>query len=162
VLILLLLQAAFASWRLAAAAFLALPAALAGGVAALLLSGGVLSLGALAGFGLVAAVAVRGLVTLVSHCQQLERDAGQPPGPALVLHAAAERLTPVLLTALATGLALVPLVVMGNVPGHELLQPLAVVVLGGLVTSTLLTLFVVPALYLRFGSGSSRRPDAAH
>jgi CzcA family heavy metal efflux pump len=162
VLILLLLQAAFASWRLAAAAFLALPAALAGGVASLLLSGGVLSLGALAGFGLVAAVAVRGLVTLVSHCQQLERDAGQPPGPALVLHAAAERLTPVLLTALATGLALVPLVVMGNVPGHELLQPLAVVVLGGLVTSTLLTLFVVPALYLRFGSGSSRRPDAAH
>jgi CzcA family heavy metal efflux pump len=162
VLILLLLQAAFASWRLAAAAFLALPAALAGGVAALLLTGGVLSLGALAGFGLVAAVAVRGLVTLVSHCQQLERAAGEPPGPALVLRAAAERLTPVLTTALATGLALVPLVVQGNVPGQELLQPLAVVVLGGLVTSTLLTLFVVPALYLRFGSGSSRRLDAAH
>jgi Cu/Ag efflux pump CusA len=162
VLILLLLQAAFASWRLAAAAFLALPAALAGGVAALLLSGGVLSLGALAGFGLVGAVAVRGLVTLVSHCQQLERAAAEPPGPALVLRAAAERLSPVLLTALATGLALVPLVVMGDVPGHELLQPLAVVVLGGLVTSTLLSLFVVPALYLRFGSGSSRRLDAAH
>jgi Cu/Ag efflux pump CusA len=107
-------------------------------------------------------VAVRGLVTLVSHCQQLERAAGEPPGPALVRRAAAERLTPVLTTALATGLALVPLVMQGNVPGQELLQPLAVVVLGGLVTSTLLTLFVVPALYLRFGSGSSRRLDAAH
>jgi len=162
VLILLLLQAAFGSWRLAAAASLALPAALAGGVAALLASGGTLSLGALAGFGLVAAVAVRNLVTLVSNCQRLEREAAEPSRAVLVLRAATERLSPVLLTALATGLALVPLAVRGNVPGQELLQPMAVVVLGGLVTSTLLTLFVVPALYLRFGSGSSRRLDAAH
>jgi CzcA family heavy metal efflux pump len=161
VLVLLLLQAAFASWRLAAAAALALPAALAGGVAALAASGGELSLGAVAGFGLVAAVAVRNLVMLVSHCQQLERDAAEPSSPILVLRAAGERLTPVLITALATGLALVPLVVQGNIPGQELLQPMAVVVLGGLVTSTLLTLFVVPALYLRFGTGSSRRLDAA-
>jgi CzcA family heavy metal efflux pump len=158
---LLLLQAAFASWRLAAAAFLALPAALAGGVAALLAGGGALSLGALTGFGLVAAVAVRNLVLLVSHCQRLELDAIAPNRPALVLRAARERLSPVLVTALATGLVLVPVLVLGNVPGQELLQPMAVVVLGGLVTTTLITLFVVPALYLRFGSGSSGRLDAA-
>jgi CzcA family heavy metal efflux pump len=161
VLVLLLLQAAFASWRLAGAALLALPAALAGGVLALLAGGGALSLGALVGFGLVAAVATRNLVTLVGRCQQLERDHPEPDGAALVVRAAGERLSPVLVTALATGLALAPVLVLGDVPGLELLQPMAVVALGGLVTSTLLTLFVVPALYLRFGSGSSRRRDAA-
>ena len=64
---------------------------------------------------------------------------------------AGERLAPILMTSLATGLALVPLVVLGNQPGHEIEYPLAVVILGGLVSSTLLTLFVVPSLYLRFG-----------
>ena len=72
-------------------------------------------------------------------------------GRALVLRGALERLSPILMTTLATGLALVPLVVSGDVPGHEIEHPLAVVVVGGLVTSTLLNLFVVPSLYLRFG-----------
>ena len=74
-------------------------------------------------------------------------------GPALVVRGARERLSPILMTSLATGLALVPLVLRGNLPGHEIEYPLAVVILGGLVTSTLLTLFVVPSLYLRFGQG---------
>src|SRR6185437_2391091 len=73
--------------------------------------------------------------------------------PFLVLRAARERLAPILMTSLATGLALVPLVVLGERPGHEIEHPLAVVILGGLVTSTLLNLFVVPSLYLRFGHG---------
>jgi CzcA family heavy metal efflux pump len=161
ILILLLMQAGLGSWRLAGAAFLTLPMALVGGVLALLASGGELSLGSLVGFVLVLAIAARNGVTLVSHLQHLERDQGQPPGPGLVMRGALERLGPVLLTALATGLALVPLVVGGNVPGQEILQPMAVVVLGGLVTATLLNLFVTPALYLRFGSSPERRLNAA-
>jgi hypothetical protein len=72
-------------------------------------------------------------------------------GPALVLRGALERLSPILMTALATGLALVPLLAYGDIPGHEVELPMAVVIVGGLVTSTLLNLFVVPLLYLRFG-----------
>jgi Cu/Ag efflux pump CusA len=72
-------------------------------------------------------------------------------GPELVLRGARERLAPILMTALATALALVPLVVSGSIPGHEIEHPMAVVILGGLITSTLLNLLVLPSLYLRFG-----------
>jgi Cu/Ag efflux pump CusA len=78
-------------------------------------------------------------------------------GPALVLRGAKERLSPILMTSLATGLAVVPLVVLGDRPGHEIEYPLAIVILGGLVSSTLLNLFVVPSLYLRFGHSRRRR-----
>ena len=78
-------------------------------------------------------------------------------GPRLVLRGARERLAPILMTSLATGLALVPLVAFGLRPGHEIEHPLAVVILGGLVTSTLLNLFIVPSLYLRFGHGRGYR-----
>jgi CzcA family heavy metal efflux pump len=161
ILILLLMQAAFGSWRLAAAAFLTLPAALVGGVLAVLASGGELSLGSLVGFGLVLAIAARNSLTLVGRCQQLAAAGDGPTGPELVMRGAEERLLPILATALATALALVPLVVRGTIPGHEILQPMAVVVLGGLVTATLLNLFVTPALCLRFGSSSERSLDAA-
>ena len=77
-------------------------------------------------------------------------------GRELVLRGARERLAPILMTSLATGLALVPLVVLGTRPGHEIEHPLAVVILGGLVTSTLLSLFVLPSLYLRFGHRRQR------
>jgi len=80
-------------------------------------------------------------------------------GRPLVLRGARERLAPILMTSLATGLALVPLVVLGTRPGHEIEHPLAVVILGGLFTSTLLSLFVLPSLYLRFGHGG-REPAA--
>ena len=73
------------------------------------------------------------------------------------MRGASERLAPILMTACATALALIPLVILGNIPGHEIEHPMAVVILGGLVTSTLLNLFVVPSLYLRFGKGW-RRP----
>jgi Cu/Ag efflux pump CusA len=66
-----------------------------------------------------------------------------------VLRGASERLSPILMTALATGLALVPLVLAGSIPGHEIEHPMAIVILGGLITSTLLNLFVLPAIYLR-------------
>ena len=86
---------------------------------------------------------------LINHFQHLEREEGEAFGIGLVLRGARERLSPILMTALATGLALVPLVIAGEIPGHEIEYPMAIVILGGLVTSTLLNLFVVPALYLR-------------
>jgi CzcA family heavy metal efflux pump len=159
VLILLLLQASFRRWRLAVLTFLTLPMALVGGVLAAWLAGGIISLGSLVGFFTVFGIAARNGILLINHCQHLEEQEGMEFGPALVLRGARERLSPILMTSLATGLALVPLVVLGSRPGHEIEHPLAVVILGGLFTSTLLNLFVVPSLYLRFGHG--RRGSAA-
>jgi Cu/Ag efflux pump CusA len=161
IVIYLLLQAAFGSWRLATTTFLSLPLALVGGVLAALLTGGVLSLGALVGFVLLLGIATRNGVMLVRHYQHLEQDEGEAFGPGLVIRGARERLTPIALTALATAFALLPLLIGGNVPGQEILQPMAVVVLGGLVTTTMLNLFVAPALYLRFGASAERRLHAA-
>jgi CzcA family heavy metal efflux pump len=148
--ILLLLRASFGSWRLATFTMLTLPMALVGGAIAIYFGGGVVSIGALVGFFTVFGIAARNGILLINHCQHLEREEGETFGPALVLRGARERLSPILMTSLATGLALVPLVVLGDRPGQEIEYPLAVVILGGLVTSTLLTLFVVPSLYLRF------------
>jgi CzcA family heavy metal efflux pump len=148
--ILLLLQAAFGSLRLALMFFLTLPMALVGGVLAVALTGGTLSLGSYVGFLAVFGIAARNGILLINHCQHLERREGVAFGPALVVRGAQERLSPILMTALATALALVPLVIAGTIPGHEIEHPMALVILGGLVTSTLVNLFIVPSLYLRF------------
>lgn len=148
-LILLLLQTSFRSWRLAILVFLTLPMALVGGVLAAWVAGGVLSLGSLVGFFTVFGIAARNGILLINHYQHLEQEEGMAFGVPLVIRGARERLAPILMTTLATGLALVPLVVLGTRPGHEIEHPLAVVILGGLVTSTLLSLFVVPSIYLR-------------
>jgi Cu/Ag efflux pump CusA len=157
-LILLLLQASLGGWRPALLVFLTLPFALVGGVLAAWATGGVLSIGSLVGFFTVFGIAARNGILLINHAQHLEREEGETFGVDLVLRAARERLAPILMTSLATGLALVPLVVLGDRPGHEIEHPLAVVILGGLLTSTLLNLFVTPLLYLRFGR--SRRTAA--
>ncbi len=156
--LLLLLHADFRSPRLVLLVFASLPFALVGGVAATLLTGGVLSLGSLVGFVTVLGIAARNGIMLVSHYRHLETEEGQPFGQDLVLRGSEERLAPILMTALATGLALLPIVVGGNKPGHEIEHPLAVVILGGLVTSTILNLFLMPALYLRFGKSGTERP----
>ena len=153
---LFLLQAAFRRWRLALLAFLTLPMALVGGVLAAWIGGGIISLGSLVGFFTVFGIAARNGILLINHCQHLEEEEGMEFGRELVLRGARERLAPILMTSLATGLALVPLVALGLRPGHEIEHPLAVVILGGLVTSTLLNLFVVPSLYLRFGHRGRR------
>jgi Cu/Ag efflux pump CusA len=150
-----LLQMAFGSWRLALLLFLTLPTALVGGVLASWLGTGIISLGSLVGFLTVLGIAARNGIMLISHYQHLERYEREAFGPGLVLRGARERLRPILMTALATGLALVPLVVTGDIPGHEIEHPMAVVIVGGLFTSTLLNLFILPALYLRFGRNSS-------
>ncbi len=149
--IVLLLYVDFQSWRPTLLVVGTIPFALIGGVIAVLLTGGVLSLGSLVGFVTVLGIAARNGIMMVSHFRHLETDEGEVFGPALVLRAAAERLIPILMTALATGLALLPLIVAGNKPGHEIEYPLAVVILGGLVTSTLLNLFLLPPLYAKFG-----------
>src|SRR5204863_9636839 len=97
----------------------------------------------------------------LSHFQHLERVEGEPFGPGLVLRGAAERLSPILMTALATALALAPLVVYGNRPGQEIENPMAIVILGGLATSTLLNLFVLPAMYLWVGGRRRARASTA-
>ncbi len=96
-----------------------------------------------------------------SHFRHLERVEGVPFGPRLVIRGASERLSPILMTALATALALVPLVLYGNRPGQEIEYPMAIVILGGLATSTLLNLFVLPALYLSVGAHGSPDPAAS-
>jgi Cu/Ag efflux pump CusA len=149
--ILLLLQAAFGSWRLSFLLFLTLPAALVGGVLAAWGGLGTITLGALVGFFTVLGIAARNGILLISHLRYLEEAEGVPFGPELVIRGASERLSPIMMTALATALALVPLVLYGNRPGQEIEYPMAIVILGGLATSTLLNLFVVPVLYLSIG-----------
>jgi CzcA family heavy metal efflux pump len=157
--IFLLLQASFKSWRLAVLAFLALPAALVGGVIAAYITGGIISLGSLVGFLTVLGIAARNGIMLINHYQHLEDFEGEHFGPEMILRGAKERLAPILMTALVTGLALVPLVIAGNIPGHEIEHPMAIVILGGLITSTLLNLFVIPSLYLRFGQIKQTAPQ---
>ncbi len=148
----LLLQASFGSWRLASVTFIAFLSVLTGGVLTAYLGGGIISLGSLVGFLTVLGIAARNGILLISHYQHLEQHEGETFGPELVLRGTRERAAPILMTATATALALVPLVVFGDIAGLEIAHPMAVVILGGLVTSTLLNLFVVPTLYLRFGS----------
>jgi CzcA family heavy metal efflux pump len=151
-----ILRVGLGSWRLATMSFLSLPVALVGGVlAAYFASDGILSLGSLVGFLTILGIAARNGIMLISHYEHLEDQEGEAFGPELILRGARERLSPIMMTALATGLALVPLVIAGNIPGHEIEHPMAIVILGGLVTSTLVNLFIVPALYLRFGRGRS-------
>jgi Cu/Ag efflux pump CusA len=153
--ILLVLHVDFGSARLVSLIALTLPFALIGGVAAAFLSGGVLSLGSLVGFVTVLGIAARNGIMLVSHYRHLQDVEGVPFGPELAIRGAEERLAPILMTALATGLALVPIVMGGSRSGQEIEHPMAVVILGGLFTSTVLNVFLLPALFLRFGAASA-------
>ena len=150
--IFLVLYSDFGDARTALLVYASLPFALVGAVAAVMVSGGVLSLGGLVGFVTVIGIAARNAIMLVSHFRHLEREEGVSFGVDLVLRGAEERLRPILMTALATGLALVPIILGGVRPGHEIEHPLAVVIVGGLLSSTFLNLFLMPALFLRFGA----------
>ena len=157
-----LLQTSFGNWRLATLTFFTLPWALVGGVlAAFLTNKGILSLGSLVGLLTILGIATRNGIMMVSHFQYLENEEGETFGPELVKRGARERIAPIMMTALTTGLALVPLVIAGNIPGQEIEHPMAAVILGGLFTSTLLNLLVVPTLYLRFGKGKNAQSSVA-
>src|ERR687890_1237135 len=159
--IFLLFQAAFRSWRLAGLAFLTLPVALVGGVLAALIDGAALSLGSLIAFLALLGIAARNGVMLIDRFQQLRLDGAQAFGAELVRRGALERFAPTLTVAVATAAAVLPFVILGNVAGLEIVNPMAIVMLGGLITSTLLSLFVLPVLYLRFGAGAEPEPVAA-
>jgi len=155
--ILLLLQSAYQSWRLALLSFVTLPSALVGGLLAVYASGGVISLGSLIGFLAVFGLAARNAIVLINRYQDLERSEGEAFGLGLVLRGAQERPAAILMTALATALMLIPALILGDIPGLEIIRPMAIVTLGGMVTSTLFSLFVMPTLYLAFGA--SREAD---
>ena len=149
--VLLILQVAFGSWRLAMLVVCTLPFALVGAVLGTSLADRILSLGTLVGLLTVLGIAARNGILMINHFQHLERYEGEKFGYDLVLRGARERLSPILMTSLAAGFGVLPLVIAGAIPGNEIEHPMAVAILGGLVTSTILNLFVVPSLYLRFG-----------
>jgi Cu/Ag efflux pump CusA len=146
-----LLHLAFGSARDAALIMLNLPLALIGGVVGVYVSGGVLSVASLIGFITVFGIATRNGIMLVSHILHLEGHEGVTDLREAVFRGALERLAPILMTALAAGLALIPLALGGHKPGSEIQTPMAIVILFGLLSSMLLNMLVVPALYLRFG-----------
>ncbi|MCX4248111.1 efflux RND transporter permease subunit [Paraliomyxa miuraensis] len=157
--IVLVLYVDFRSVRLTALVVTTLPFALVGAVAAAYGSGGVLSLGSLVGLVTVLGIAARNGIMLVSHYRHLLEHEGVPFGRALVLQGTLERLSPILMTASCTALALVPLAVWGDRPGHEIEHPMAIVILGGLITSTVLNLLVTPVAYLWLGGGRGPRAE---
>ena len=156
-----LLYTVFGNWRLTIMTFFTLPWALVGGLLAAYFTSSVLTLGSLVGLLTILGIATRNGIMMISHFQHLEEVEGEPFGPGLVMRGAKERIAPIMMTALTTGLALVPLVLAGNIPGQEIEYPMAIVILGGLITSTLLNLLVVPTLYLRFAKPQQADLQAA-
>lgn len=155
-LIFLLLQAAYRSWRLAILSFVTVPAALVGGVLGIFATRGTISLGALVGFLVLFEIAIRHSIGMIEQFYRLERHQGLSFNADLILRGAAERFVSIMATTLAIVLVLVPSLLLGDLPGLETIRPMAIVVLGGLVTTTLFNLFVLPSLYLRYGASRER------
>ena len=150
--ILLILWMAFGSLRRLLLILSNLPFALVGGVAVVYMMGGVLDVGSLVGFVTLFGITTRNSIMMVSHWQHLHEVEGIPWGPDLIFQGARERLAPVLMTALVTALGLLPIALSSGEPGSEIEGPMALVILGGLLTSTALNLLGLPVLYRRFGS----------
>ncbi|MEY4199530.1 MAG: hypothetical protein RLZZ265_1270 [Verrucomicrobiota bacterium] len=155
-----LLHLAFRSARDAALIMLNLPLALIGGVAGVFVGGGVLSVASIIGFITVFGIATRNGIMLVSHIRHLQEQEGVTDFHEAVRRGAMERLVPIMMTALAAGLALVPLALGGEKPGNEIQTPMAIVILFGLLTSMVLNMVIVPALYLELGRPSHLQPNS--
>jgi len=156
--IILLLSMVFRQWRNLLLVLANIPFALVGGVMAAFLIGyfgdtgqGNLSLGTLVGFVTLFGISARNSIMMISHFEHLVQEEGMPWGMEAALRGASERLVPVVMTALVTGLGLLPLALGSNEAGREIEGPMAIVILGGLLTSTLLNLLVLPTLALRYG-----------
>jgi Cu/Ag efflux pump CusA len=150
--IFLLLYVAFRTARDALLIMLNLPLAMIGGVVGVFVAGGVLSVASIIGFITLFGIATRNGVMMIAHIHHLVEHEGVTDAFSAVRRGAEERLVPILMTALAAGLALVPLALAAGQPGSEIQSPMAIVILCGLASSTLLNMIVVPALYLRFGA----------
>jgi Cu/Ag efflux pump CusA len=149
--ILLILSTALKSFRDSLVIMLNLPLALIGGIAGIFLSGGVMSVASLIGFITLFGIATRNGIMLVSHIKHLMEEEGVSDFREAVLRGGEERLAPILMTALAAGLALIPVALGTGKPGSEIQAPMAIVILSGLLSSTLLNMVVIPAIYFRFG-----------
>ncbi len=149
--IILLLAIAFGNFRNLVLVLANLPFALAGGVLAIFFSGGWLTLGSLVGLVTLFGISTRNSIMMVSHFDHLVKVEGHSWGLETALQGASERLVPILMTALVAGLGLLPIAIGSGDPGREIEGPMAIVILGGLATSTALNLLVLPALALRFG-----------
>jgi Cu/Ag efflux pump CusA len=153
--IFLILFAEFRSARTATLVMANLPLALIGGVLAVALTGGVVSIASLVGFVTLFGIATRNGILLITHYRHLLAEG--VPFREVIVRGSLERLSPILMTALTAGLALIPLALGGGEPGNELQTPMAIVILGGLLSATALNMIVLPALYWLFGD---RTPDA--
>ncbi len=145
----------FPSARIVAQILIAVPTAFIGGVLALVLSGQTLTVASLVGFISLGGIAARNGILLVTHYLHLMKHEGEKFDEKMVLRGSLERLSPVLMTALTAGIALVPLVVVGQEPGREILYPVATVILGGLITSTFCEFLIRPGLFLRFSGNAA-------
>ena len=152
-----LLIKALGDWRSALQVMINIPLALIGAVIALLLSGGVFSIATLVGFISLVGITSRNGIMMISHYLHLMREEGEDFTEEMIIRGSLERLVPVMMTALTAGLSLVPFVLAADAPGKEILHPLAVVVIGGILTSTLLDQLVTPAVFYKFGKPSADR-----
>lgn len=157
ILMIVILFSHFRSLRIAALVLCTRPLALVGGAVLLAMTRQELSVAALVGFIALLGIAARNAILLVDHALHLMRDEGVPFGEELIVRAAKERIVPVLMTALTSGIGLLPLALAADQPGRELLYPVATVILGGLFTNTLLDFLVVPGLLHRLGGKEARR-----
>ncbi|HEX9961677.1 MAG TPA: efflux RND transporter permease subunit [Pyrinomonadaceae bacterium] len=152
-----LLIKALGDWRAALQVMINIPLALIGAVIALLITGGVFSIATLVGFISLVGITSRNGIMMISHYLHLMREEGEDFTEAMIIRGSLERLVPVMMTALTAGLSLIPFVLAADAPGKEILHPLAVVVLGGILTSTLLDQLVTPAVFYKFGRRIAER-----
>lgn len=152
-----LLIKALGDWRSALQVMINIPLALIGAVIALLITGGVFSIATLVGFISLVGITSRNGIMMISHYLHLMREEGEGFTEEMIIRGSLERLVPVMMTALTAGLSLIPFVLAADAPGKEILHPLAVVVLGGILTSTLLDQVVTPAVFYKFGKPAADR-----
>ena len=155
VLIVVALYAEFGNLRDTALVLVNLPLALIGGMLAVLFSGGILNIASMVGFITLFGISVRNGIMMVSHYNYLMTEEGLSRGEAVV-KGSLERLSPILMTALTTGLALLPLALAAGRPGNEIQAPMSIVILGGLITATILNMVVIPVLFHHYGKGDTR------